>query len=248
MSTIAVYNLKGGVGKTSAAINLAVLAAAEGKRVLIWDLDPQGSASYFLESESARKNNSRKIIAGDMELGNAIQPTDYENLWVIPADLSASEADVILSSGERQTKKRLNIQLKNIAPEFDLVFLDSPPGISLLQQNIFTAADVILVPNIPTTLSIRSFDTILEYFREHGIPETKIKAFFSLVDNRKNLHHETIDAYRYNRLFLRSTIPYASDIEKMGIYQAPLASFAPNSTAAIAYYELWKELKRKLAL
>lgn len=245
MRTIAIYHLKGGVGKTSATINLAVLAAAEGKRTLIWDLDPQGSASFYLESVAAKKNLSRKSIAGDIELGQAIQPTDYENLWIVPADLSAGEVDVALNENKRN-KSMLASQLKAIKDEFDYVFLDCPPGLSLLHSNVFRAADVVLIPVIPSTLSLRAYEAVLDSFATNKLDASKVKAFFSMVDLRKIMHTQTIEDWKKNKSFFKTIIPFASDVEKMGLHQAPLASFAPNSTAAVAYYQLWKELEKKI--
>ena len=96
MVTIALYNLKGGVGKTAATINLAFLSAQQGFKTLIWDLDPQGSSSFYLGAQASVKNESKKILSNEFELLHAIQATPYEHLDVVPADLSAIHADVLL--------------------------------------------------------------------------------------------------------------------------------------------------------
>jgi cellulose biosynthesis protein BcsQ len=101
------------------------------------------------------------------------------------------------------------------------------------------------MPNIPTTLSIRSYETVAAYFKENDLDKTKIKSFFSMVDHRKTLHHETLQTFYTNRLFLKSYIPYLSDVEKMGVNQQPLFEFANSSYAAQCFRDLWKEVKKQ---
>ncbi len=243
MVTIAFYNLKGGVGKTTSAINLAYLAAQEGYKTLIWDLDPQGSTSFYLGVSTTVMNESKKVLKGDLDLAETIQPTLYKNLYVIPSDLSARHADVLLSEG-KQSKKRLLSLLSSLKDAFYLVIIDSPPGISLLHDNIFNAVNWILLPNIPTTLSIRSYETVANYFTEHEFDKNKIRCFFNMVDSRKNLHHETMGFFFQNTQFFKNFIPYLSDIEKMGMNEAPLETFAKSSYAAKCYRDLWAEIKK----
>ena len=248
MTTIAFYNLKGGVGKTTSAINLSYLAAQEGYKTLVWDLDPQGSSSFYLGVNTSVKNESKKVLKSDIDLISTVQQSIYPNLWVIPADISARQADILLSEG-KQSKKRLGHLLSSLKNEYDLIIVDSPPGISLLHDNIFNAADWVLMPNIPTTLSIRSYETVETYFEEHEFDKEKLKCFFNMVDKRKNLHQETISFFNnQNELFFKSLIPYLSDVEKMGVNEAPLETFAKGSFAAKCYRELWKEMKEKCAL
>lgn len=243
MVTIALYNLKGGVGKTAATINLAFLSAQQGFKTLIWDLDPQGSSSFYLGAQASVKNESKKILSSEFELMHAIQATPYENLDVIPADLSARHADVLLHE-MKQSRKKIASLLAPLQKKYDVIFLDSPPGISLLHETIFYAADWVLMPNIPTTLSIRSYETVMDYFKANDLDSSKIKCFFSMVDHRKNLHHEVMAEFYKDKVFFKNYIPYLSDVEKMGIQQAPLATFARTSYAAQCYQDLWKEIRR----
>ncbi len=242
MVTLALYNLKGGVGKTAATINLAYLAAADGLKTLVWDLDPQGSSSFYLHVQPTVKNETRKLLSGEVEMREAIQDSLFENLWILPSDISARNADVQLDE-MKQSKKKLKNLLADIK-QFDVVFLDCPPGISLLHDNVFNAADWVLMPNIPTTLSIRSFETVAGYFKEHELAENKLKCFFSMVDHRKNLHHETMEKFYKDKLFFKNYIPYLSDVEKMGASQQPLFEYANSSYAAQCYRDLWGEIKK----
>ncbi|MCW3087149.1 MAG: ParA family protein [Sediminibacterium sp.] len=243
MVTLALYNLKGGVGKTAATINLAYLAAKEGYKTLVWDMDPQGSSSFYLGAQAATKNESEKLLSSKMELLDAVQATAYENLDIIPADLSARHADVLLSD-MKQSKRKISSLLVSLKKDYDVVILDCPPGISLLHDAIFFGADWVLMPNIPTTLSIRSYETVLDYFKENDLDSNKIKCFFSMVDHRKNLHHEVMNTFYKDKYFLKSYIPYLSDVEKMGVHEAPLETFAHSSYAAQCYRDLWKEIKK----
>lgn len=243
MVTIALYNLKGGVGKTAATINLAYLAAREGYKTLIWDMDPQGSSSFYLGKQASAKNESRKLLNSELDLIDAIQQSAYENLDIIPADLSARHADVLLHE-MKQSKRKIATLLSGLKKEYDLVILDCPPGISILHDAIFTGVDWILMPNIPTTLSIRTFEMVTAYFKDHDLDASKIKCFFSMVDHRKNLHHEVMNSFYKDKFFLKNYIPYLSDVEKMGINEAPLETYATSSYAAQCYRDLWKEIRK----
>lgn len=243
MKAFALYNLKGGVGKTAATINLAYLASKDGLRTLVWDLDPQGSASYYLDASSEVKKQSKKLLTNEIELGDTMQDTEYENLYIIPADLSARHADVLLNE-MKQAKKKFASLISSVK-KIDLLMLDSPPGISYLHAAIFSSVDCVLMPNIPTTLSIRSFETVMEYFKEHELETEKIKCFFSMVDNRKNLHVETMAHLFRDNVFFKNYIPYLSDVEKMGVHKAPVETYASNSYAAKCYRDLWNEIKEK---
>ena len=243
MVTIALYNLKGGVGKTAATINLAYLAAKEGYKTLVWDMDPQGSSSFYLGAEAGTKNESKKLLNSEMDLLDAVQNSAYPNLDIIPADLSARHADVLLSE-MKQSKRKISSLLSSLKKDYDVVILDCPPGISLLHDAIFFGADWVFMPNIPTTLSIRSYETVLTYFKENELDSAKLKCFFSMVDHRKNLHHEVMNNFYKDKFFLKSYIPYLSDVEKMGIHEAPLETFAASSYAAQCYRDLWKEIRK----
>ncbi len=243
MVTLALYNLKGGVGKTAASINLAYLAARDGYKTLVWDLDPQGSSSFYLGAKAPVKNEARKLLNDEMGLAEAILPSPYENLSIIPADISSRQADILLHE-MKQSKRRLASMLTPLKKEYAVVILDCPPGISVLHDAVFVAADWVLMPNIPTTLSIRSYETVDGYFKENDFDRTKLKCFFSMVDHRKNLHHEVMNDFYKDKYFLKSYIPYLSDVEKMGVHAAPLETYAPSSYAAQCYRDLWKEIRK----
>lgn len=242
MFVIALYNLKGGVGKTASCVNLAHLSAGDGHRTLLWDLDPQGAAGYYYKSQSRAKSGIRKLLEKEMSLDELVQLTEYDYLDVIPADKSARKLDILLDE-QKGSKKQMRQLLKQAQHDYDFVFIDCPPGFSVLADNIFEAADIILMPAIPTTLSVRTYDIVKEYFEDKNLALEKLMCFFTMVDARKSLHTEVMQTLSADRRFFEHYIPYLSEVEKMGVYQAPVTAFAPSGRAALCYHDLWNEIK-----
>lgn len=242
MFVIALYNLKGGVGKTASCVNLAHLSATDGHRTLLWDFDPQGAAGYYYQIQPHKKNGIRKLLEKDVMLDELVQSSQYEHLDVIPADNTARKLDILLGE-QKGSKKQVKQLLKQAQDNYDFVFIDCPPGFSVLADNIFEAADIILMPAIPTTLSVRTYDIVREYFEDKGLPLEKLMCFFTMVDSRKNLHTEVMQVLGADRRFFEHYIPYLSEVEKMGLHQAPVTAFAPSGRAAQCYRDLWTEIK-----
>lgn len=246
MRIIGVYNIKGGVGKTATAVNLAFLSAQEGHRTLIWDLDPQAAATFYLRVKPKIKGGSRKLIQGKRELDGSIKGTDFENLDLLPAEFSYRNMDLHLSARKKPARQLLRL-LRPLSEQFDNVILDCPPNISLVSENIFRAADALLIPTIPGTLSIRAYHQLLGYLRENRVRGVDLMPFFSMVDRRKHFQSEVIqDMTVSNPEMLSTHIPYASDVEKMGIHRAPVGEFAPMTYAWDSYRALWAEVVERL--
>jgi chromosome partitioning protein len=243
---LATYNIKGGVGKTSAAINLAYLAAHEGARTLLWDLDPQGGSTYLLRVKPKVRGGARKLVRGKTDLDAAIKGTDHAHLDLLPADFSYRHMDLALDTTKRPTRRIAKL-LRPFAAEYDYVFLDCPPSISLVSESVFEAADALLVPLIPATLSSRTFRQLRTVFDGYGKrPRPQLLAFFSMFDRRKRLHRDVMDGLSEEPGVLKSAIPAASDVERMGKHRAPIGLFAPHSRAAGAYEALWAEIRNHL--
>jgi len=246
VEVIAIYNIKGGVGKTATAVNLSYLASLDGARTLIWDLDPQGAASYYFRIKAKVKGGGQKLVEGKRDLDDAIKGTDYENLDLLPADFSYRNMDFFVEM-TKKPEHRLNKLLKPFEEEYDYIFLDCPPSISSASESVFDAADVLLVPTIPTTLSLRTYKQIKKFFNEEGYDSMKILPFFAMVDRRKQMHRLIVE---YPPSFmphtLKSYIPYASEVERMGDKRAPVGDFAPHSRAAISFKSMWEEIKSHL--
>ncbi|MDD2850883.1 MAG: AAA family ATPase [Desulfuromonadaceae bacterium] len=241
MKVIALYNIKGGVGKTAACVNLAYSCAASGMRTLLWDLDSQGASSYYFNIKPEVKGGAKKLFK-TRETSALVKETDIENLDLLPADTSYRHMDLFLDS-EKKSKKRMSEFLGRFEDDYDVLFLDCPPSFSLVSENVFNSADVMLVPLIPTTLSLRTYDQIIEYVSDHKKLTLKVMPFFSMIDKRKKLHVDTM-ADEENRItgVLKTGIPYLSIIENMGVHRAPVGLFAAKSQAAILFDQLWTEI------
>ncbi|TXH05637.1 MAG: ParA family protein [Nevskiaceae bacterium] len=248
MQTLALYNLKGGVGKTAAAVNLAYLAAASGFSTLLWDLDAQGAASWYYDAKS-EDGRTKKVLEGSTPIGRLVKPTRYDNLAVIPADFSYRYLDIMLKKVEppRQALKRL---LKPFGEQYSLIVLDCAPSLSHLADNVFAAADLVLVPVVPTFLSLRAFEQVQDYFKQEGFDATRLRPFYSMADRRRSLHRELLEhPPKAMARALRAVVPYASMVERMGEHRAPLAAYAPSDDPALlAYAELWLEAQKLLKL
>ncbi len=242
MSIIALYHVKGGVGKTAAAVNLAYLASQEGSPTLLCDLDPQGSASFYLRIRPSKKHKARRMLQGGGKIAAHLKGSDHDNLDALPSHISYRNLDIALD-GMKRSKHRLEELLIPFKKNYRHIFLDAPPNITLVSENIFQAADLILVPVIPTTLSMLALEKLTDFFRTKKLDKKKIRAFFSMVEQRKRMHREIQEQRGSDKRFLGSSIPYSAVVEKMGIYRKPVACFSGKSTAAQAYGELWREIR-----
>jgi len=248
MQIIGVYNIKGGVGKTATAVNLAYLAARDGLRTLVWDLDPQGAASFYFRIKPKVKGGSKKMLRGKKEMDKLIKGTDYDGLDLLPADFSYRNMDLLLDEAKKPAMRLLRL-LRPLSYEYDLIILDCPPSISLVSENIFQAADALLIPTIPTTLSLRTYKQLLGFIKKYHLDSLKLMPFFSMVDRRKRMHLDMIrDLPQIYPELLATNIPYASDVERMGMHRKPLAEYAEKGPAAEAYEKLWEEIGVAMSL
>jgi chromosome partitioning protein len=237
MKTFATYNIKGGVGKTATAVNLSYLAARDGYRVLLWDLDPQGAASFLFRIRPRVKGGGKALIRGTRPMDDAIKATDFDHLDLLPADFTYRHLDLVLDAGKKPARK-LGSLLAPLSAEYDVIFLDCPPGISLLSESVLHAADTLLIPLIPTTLSVRTLDQLTEFIGGFNGSRPAILAFFSMIDQLPAQRDDVAAA----------TIPALSLIERMSVQRAPVTAFAPRSAAARRYTQLWQEARTRSGL
>lgn len=247
MQVIASYSIKGGVGKTAAIVNLAHVAAQAGARVLLWDIDPQGAASFYFRIKPRVKGGSRQLLR-KRDVDPAIKGSDFERLDILPADFSYRYFDLQLEEAGKP-RRRIGQILDPLADQYDIVLLDCPPSISLLSESIFRAADALLVPVIPTPLSARTLEQLVSFSGSPKFGKAEILPFFSLADRRKKLHREAMRELpaQWPGLFLNTVIANSSIVEQMGIRRAPVPAYAPASPPAKAYAALLEEIILRLA-
>ena len=246
MKVISIYNIKGGVGKTTTSVNLAYLASKK-YNVLLWDLDPQGASTFFFDKKVKFKNSITDIA--DRGLDKFIKKSQFKNLDIIPADINFKDADINLNEQKEPTKYLKQIVSKLKSSKYDFLFLDSPPTMSLIADNIFNVSDYVIVPTIPTVLSIRTYNQIVDFCKKAKIENKNILTFLSMLDKRKKIHQhfskEIISSLPKNQI-LKTIIPNSTYIEQMGLYLEPVEKFAPNSVGARAYKKLWDEIEIKI--
>lgn len=248
MQVIACYSNKGGVGKTAAAVNLALLAARSGRRTLLCDLDPQGASGFYFRVKPSEKLGKKRFFTSASRVSDAIRESDFPNLDILPANMSFRNFDSFLGALKNRGSLLKKV-LKSAGRGYDLVVLDCPPNISILSENVFRVADRIVVPVVPTTLSERTLEQLHAFFDKHDLSRKKLLPFFSMVQARKSLHTQTILRLRTEstRTFLLTQIPFSTAVERMGLHRVPVVASQPRSPAAQSYVGLWHEIERKLA-
>jgi chromosome partitioning protein len=240
LRVLATYSIKGGVGKTTSAVNLAYEAAQAGARVLVWDLDPQGAATFYFRVRARLRGGTERLAGQKGELEPHLRATDVPSVHLIPADFSLRLLDVHLRAGTRPTE-RLAALLSPLDGCYDVAFLDCPPSISLASESVFAAAWALLVPVVARTLA-----QLIDFLDDRtGAPT--VLPHFTMVDRRKKLHREQLEALRAAfPEFLETTIPNATAVERMGVERAPLGAYAPASPAARSFRALWAEMLPRL--
>lgn len=246
MRVIAFYSPKGGVGKTAAAVNIAYLASREGCSTLLWDLDPQGAASFYLSGATPVQGKKlSKLLDGRAPISKFIEENIYPNLDFIPAHKSFRNADIKLDL--EGNSGVLKSALAPLSEDTSLVILDCPPSLSRLTEQVLDVADKVYVPLLPTWLSLNSWEQFREFVCDKKLGSKKLRPFFSQVDRRKKLHRDMVD--RRDDLLehaLRAAIPYSSVVERMGEEGLPLEVLSPRSVPAENLRGMWSEIKRDL--
>ncbi|RFA12363.1 cobyrinic acid a,c-diamide synthase [Subtercola boreus] len=241
MKIVAVYSTKGGVGKTTAAVNLA-WEASQDFRVLLWDLDPQGAATYLLQVKPKLKGGAEALVDGTTRVRAAIRSTTFDRLDLLPADASYRELDVVLDHAKDSTG-RIRRVLERVADDYDVVILDCPPGAGLVAENAVLAADLVVVPLVPSPLSLRSLEQVVDFVASSPT-RSPILGFLSMVDRRKAVHRNAVvQLPRAHESVSNIVVPNTVVIERMGSERAPVGLYAPQSEAAHAYSELWVRIQ-----
>ncbi|MEO5867079.1 MAG: ParA family protein [Sphingomonas sp.] len=235
MATIAIYSLKGGVGKTTLAVNLAWASATlSARRTLLWDLDPQAASTYLLSGGKARET-AQAIFSKDVEPAKLAHATGTERLDLIGADASLRGLDLLFH--ELDKKKRLAKLLEGLRKRYDRILLDCPPGLTETSDQVMRAAELVVVPVIPSPLSERAFAEVAKH-----LDKKQLMPVHSMVDRRRKLHADALARHPD-----WPVIPMASIVESMTARRAPIGSFAARSSGGQAFAHLWQAIERRLA-
>jgi len=246
MKVLALHNLKGGVGKTTAAVHLAHLSARAGRSTLLWDLDAQGASSWFFRVRVAESTRPRRLLRDRVALWGAIRGSDWPGLDVLPADLSLQDLELALHD-EPEPERALGQALADLGRHYERVWLDCAPGLSRLAQCVFRVADALVVPTIPTTLSLRTLADLYKHLKPERERGLLMLPFFSIVDGRKAMHRDVREFARAQELgFLTTEIPYSAQVERTAARREPLTAGAA-SDGAQAFEALAREVDARLA-
>lgn len=240
MKTVAIYSLKGGVGKTTLAVNLAWASATRSaRRTLLWDLDPQAAATFLLGGDAPKRSDAQAVFAKDVNPAKLIRPTAIDRLDLLPADASLRGLDRFLFGLGK--KKRLLKLIEDVGRDYDRIILDAPPGLTETSEQVLRAADLIIVPVIPSPLSRRALDEVVRHLDRHALRGGPILPVYSMVDRRRSLHRAALDAEPD-----WPVIPMASAFEAMSAAEGGIGRLPPASPAAQAVHALWTGIEKRL--
>lgn len=240
MATLAIFNGKGGVGKTTIALNLAGQAASAGHRVLLWELDGQGDSSWLVNADaSGAKTDVSRLLSGIIDIDTLIVPTRIAGLSLLPADENARNTDNLFVGLYRQ--QRLLPLFTLLRQRFDVIIFDCPPGFCDATTKLLQTVDIVVVPCLPSPLAMRGLLRVRDAILRGRGSHAPILPVFSMVDRRRRMHNLALAEHPE-----WPVIPYLSDIERMLIERAPLCAFAPRSLAAMIFDRLWQGIEGRL--
>lgn len=253
MKKIALYNIKGGVGKSTTSVNLACLMAKKGLSVLIWDLDPQGGSSYFFEKTNSNNHSFAKLFGDNLSVYDVISTSGSYQIDIISND--AFFSDQFLNSASKLTAlnytngMQIKDTLKAVEDDYDFCILDCPPGKSLLHDNIFNAADLMLIPNVPSPLSVYCFKMLLQYVQTQYGHCRKVAGFYNMVQLQKKMHrHYVQEEELFPGNMLQSHIPFYSEIEAINFNRQSLFHQIKNGKTVMFFEQLFMDICKKLQL
>jgi chromosome partitioning protein len=240
MGVIAVYSPKGGVGKTTIAVDLAWRFAASGQKTLLWDLDVQGGAGFLLRAQQQAYVVDPRHLERPDKLRQKICKTGYENLSFLGTGRSLRNLSFNLI--RMGPKPRISDLVRSLKGNFDRIVLDCPPVQDETSEQIIRATDLMVVPLPVSPLAARSLDFLLQDLADRKICKLPIIPVFSMYDVRRKLHRTAREGWMADF----PMIPAASQIEQSAFRRAPIATFARHSEANKALERVWRGIELKL--
>lgn len=249
---IALSNQKGGIGKTTSAVNLAACIAQKGKKVLLCDIDPQGNATTGVGvSKNSNIKTSYDLIIGNCTASEALHKTTFDNLWVIPTNIALAGAEYELVSEDKR-ERILATRLYEIKDDFDYIIIDCPPSLGLLTLNALTAADGIIIPMVCEFYALEGLSQLMMTARKvkkRFNPALEITGILvTMYDKRLNLSAQVMDElkkYYADKLF-KTTVVRNVKLSEAPSYGMPVVYYDKSSKGAQAYRDLADEVINRI--
>ncbi len=240
MAVIAFYNSKGGVGKTVLSVNLAWQAAQNGHRVLLWEIDSQGDSSWLVRCDGPNQScAATEFLISSRNVKRQIQSSRFDRLHILSADTNIRNTENFLVAFSRQ--QRFSRLLSELEEDYDLIIFDCPPGFTEANQKILLNAHIVVAPLVPSPLAFRSLQKIQDFMTRKRGAHSPILPVFNMVDRRRRFHQAALQNHPEWPVVYMS-----SEIDRMTELRSPVGQFAPQSSSARIFGQLWGGISAKL--